>query len=80
MTDSDIAQKATHILSLGNYSRFSLAKRIGISKEKLDRIAQEHDIKNYPAPMSASQSATYGRSLGDKWGGKFKLRGSPNFG
>lgn len=77
-TDEQIAEKANELLSKGNYTRFGLAKRMGHSKETLDKIAKKGLIPNYPKPLTPSQAATYGRKIGgDAWGGKFKLRGSP---
>lgn len=81
MTDLEIVAKATELLKDGAWSRFSLAKKIGISKNTLDKLHKKHGIINYPKPMTASQAATWHRKVtGDVWGRKFKLRGSPNFG
>lgn len=81
MDDLEIVVKATELLKDGVWSRFSLARKLGMSKEKLDRINKEHNIPKYPKPMNTSQAAKHNRLVtGDKWGGKFKLRGSPNFG
>lgn len=78
LSDEQIVTKANELLAKGNYSRVGLAKRIGTSKERLDKLAEQ--IPKYPSPMNNSQAATYGRiKSNDAWGGKFKLRGSPNY-
>ena len=79
--DAWLVEKANELLSKGAYSRFSLAKILHTSKPRLDKLAAEGLIKNYPKPMNHSQAAKWNRIVtGDKWGGKFKLRGSPSFG
>lgn len=81
MDDLELVAKATEVLKEGTWSRFTLARKLNTSKPRLDRLHKEHNIPNYPKPMNASQAAKWNRIVtGDKWGGKFKLRGSPNFG
>lgn len=80
ITDEQLIAKANDLLSKGNYTRFGLSKQIGTTKERLDKLAKTGVIKNYPKPLTPSQAATYGRMLrGDRWGKKFKLKGSPRW-
>ena len=81
MTDYDyLVNKANELLLKNKYTRFGLAKRIGCSKETLDKLAKQGLIKNYPEALTPSQAATYGRKVGgDAWGRQFKLRGSPSY-
>ena len=81
MTDVEIAHKATELLQSGDWSRLSLARKIGIAKATLDRVNTVIPIPNYPKPMTASQAAKRNRLVTkDKWSRQFKLRGSPSFG
>ena len=80
ITDEYAIKKAIELLQANSYTRFGLAKRIGVSKYRLDKLGDSGAIPNYPKPMTNSQAATYGRKLGgDAWGGKFRLRGSPRY-
>ena len=58
-------------------SRFMLRKLFKTSEPRLKKLKELGLLRNVPAPMSNSQAATYGRSLGNKWGKNFKLRGTP---
>ena len=79
--DKAIGGKATAFLKLNKgISRTQVARHVGISPYSLDRIAGLGLIENYPPKMSNSQAATHGRKMGNKWGKKFLLRGSPIFG
>ena len=79
MNDQYYVTKANELLDKGNYTRLGLAKRLGIARGTLDRIASSGLIPKYPPAMTASQAATYGRKLnGNKWGKAFTLRGSPS--
>jgi hypothetical protein len=78
MSDEYYIAKSNELLDKGNYTRIGLAKRLGIARGTLDRIASSGLIPRYPPAMTASQAATYGRKVGgDKWGKKFRLKGSP---
>lgn len=80
MTDQELYDGAVELLKSGTWSRLSLARKLHSSKPRLDRINDELKIPNYPKPMNASQAATWNRIVTkDKWGGKFKLRGSPSW-
>lgn len=73
-TDEDFAKKANELLLTGKYTRFGLAKRLGIGKPRLDKIADAGLIKDYPPALTPSQAATYGRKVsGDNWGRKFRI-------
>ncbi len=61
-------------------SRIELARAIGVSRERLARLARIGLLDKYPAPMSAKLSASLGRLKGNTWGDKFFLRGSPTGG
>lgn len=78
MNDSDYINLANDLLDKKAYTRASLARELGISREKLHRLSVE--IPKYPRALNASQAARLGRQSGRiKWGYSFKLRGSPNF-
>lgn len=79
MNDQQIASKANELLESNYYTRTSLAKAIGVSRVKLERIAKEQHIPNYPRLLNQSQAASHGVKTGRiKWGSKFYLKGSPN--
>lgn len=78
MNDSYYINLANELLDKKYYTRASLARELGISREKLHRLSSE--IHKYPRALNASQAARLGRKSGGiKWGYSFKLRGSPNF-
>jgi len=60
-------------------SRLSLAKLVGISRERLNRLNKIGLIENYPKALSHSQASKVGRAKGNTWG-KFRLAGSPKGG
>lgn len=78
MNDSYYINLANELLDKKYYTRASLSRELGISREKLHRLSSE--IPKYPRALNASQAARLGRKSGGiKWGYSFKLRGSPNF-
>lgn len=78
MNDNDYIKLANELLEKKSYTRTSLSKQLGISREKLHRLSTF--IPKYPKALNASQAASLGRKNGlIKWGYSFKLRGSPNF-
>lgn len=80
MTDQEIADIANKLLDEEFYTRTSLARKIGFSRMKIDRIADEGLIPKYPKPLNMSQSSKVGRASGkNTWGNYFKLKGSPNY-
>lgn len=58
-------------------SRVELARAVGISRERLDRLARIGLITKYPRPLTTSQAASIGRKNGNPWGKSFYLRGTP---
>ena len=58
-------------------SRVELARAIGISRERLDRLARIGLIPKYPRPLTTAQAARIGRANGNPWGKSFYLRGTP---
>lgn len=80
MTDQQIADIANKLLDEAFYTRTSLARKIGFSRMKIDRIADEGLIPNYPKPLNMSQSSKIGRASGkNTWGNYFRLKGTPNY-
>lgn len=80
MTDQDIARSVNELLDSSFHTRTSLAKKIGISRMKLDRIAKDGLIPNYPKALNMSQSSKVGRASGkNTWGNYFRLKGTPNY-
>lgn len=78
MNDEYYIAKSNELLDKGNYTKLGLAKRLGISTGKLERIASLGQIPKFPRALTASQAATLGRKKGgDAWGKKFRLKGSP---
>ena len=74
----DHASRANAYLKANPHaSRIELSRAIGVSRERLARLARIGLLDRYPAPMSASLSATLGRKRGNGWGDKFFFRGSP---
>lgn len=79
--DMDHASRANAFLQDNPHvSRIELARALGVSRERLARLARIGLLERYPAPMSARLSATLGRKRGNTWGDKFFLRGSPTMG
>lgn len=79
--DMDHASRANAFLKEHPHaSRIELARALGVSRERLSRLARIGLLDRYPAPMSAKLSATLGRKRGNTWGDKFFLRGSPTMG
>ena len=76
MNDSYYINLANELLDKKYYTRASLSRELGISREKLHRLSV--DIPKYPRKLTASQAATMSKKTG-RWGGKFRLSGSPNF-
>ena len=60
-------------------SRLALAKLVGVSRERLNRLNKIGLIENYPKALSHSQASKVGRAKGNTWG-KFRLPGSPTKG
>lgn len=58
-------------------TRVALARIIGISRERLDRLARIGLIPKYPRPRTKGQAARIGRANGNPWGKSFYLRGTP---
>lgn len=80
MSDQEIAAIANKLLDEAFYTRTSLARKIGLSRVKLDRIAGDGLIHKYPKALNMSQSSKIGRASGKNvWGNYFKLKGSPNY-
>lgn len=82
-TDMDRAlgeQASAYIKLSKGASRTQIARHVGISPYRLDRLARIGLVEGYPPPMSLSQASTHGRKMGNPWGAKFRLRGSPQFG
>lgn len=78
MNDQYYIDMANNLLDTKAYTRASLSRELGISREKLHRLSV--DIPKYPRALNAIQAASLGRKSGKiKWGYSFKLRGSPNF-
>lgn len=72
-----LAAKANSYLESNTPSRPALAKYLGISTYILDTLAKKGLIPKCPPKMTASQAATLGRKMGNPWGTKFRLKGSP---
>jgi hypothetical protein len=78
--DKALAERANLMIASGIYvSRTAVARALGVSRERLNRLDRLGMIKSYPAPLNNSQAATLGRKV-SPWGTKFRLRGSPDFG
>ena len=61
-------------------SRTELSRVMGMSRERLDRLARIGLIVRYPRPMSHGDAARVGRRKGNPWGSRFYLRGTPTGG
>ena len=59
-------------------TRIGLSKKLGLHRDKLDRLNERGLIKNYPLPLSRSAAATLGRKK-RKLGKQFHLPNSPRF-
>lgn len=80
MSDQEIADIANKLLDEAFYTRTSLARKIGFSRVKIDRIADEGLIAKYPRVLNSSQSSKVGRASGKNvWGNYFRLKGTPNY-
>ena len=80
MSDQEIAAIANRLLDEAFYTRTSLARKIGLSRVKLTRIADLGLIPKYPRVLNSSQSSKVGRVSGKNvWGNYFKLKGTPNY-
>lgn len=76
MEDLQIIQEAEKLLASGAYTRCALAKKLNVSRYKLDKLAPQ--IKNIPRLLTRSQAAAHGVKTGRiKWGSHFRLPGSP---
>jgi hypothetical protein len=79
--DKEHGDKASAYIKLTkDVSRTQVARHVGISPYRMNRLAKLGLVENYPPVMTRSQASTHGRNMGNKWGDKFRLRGSPNFG
>lgn len=58
-------------------SRVELARGVGISRERLARLARIGLIPKYPRPLTTGQAARIGRKNGNPWGKHFYLKGTP---
>lgn len=76
MNDQYYIDLANKLLDEKFYTRKSLSVALGISRDKLERLSV--NIPKYPRKLTASQAATMSKKTG-KWGGKFRLAGSPNY-
>ena len=76
MNDQYYIDTANKLLDTRAFTRTSLSRTLGISREKLTRLSVS--IPKYPKALSASQAATLGRKK-RKLGTKFRLNGSPIF-
>lgn len=74
--DLKIINAASVIIANGVGSRHELARKLGVSRGKLNRLAAH--IPNIPPLLSMSQAASLGRKTGAiKWGSNFRLKGTP---
>lgn len=79
MEDIDYIKKANELLVMRSYTRSGLAKAIGVSRYKLDKLSNK--IDNMPLLLTRSQAATKGVKSGRiRWGSNFRLPGSPTTG
>lgn len=76
MTDTDYIEQANKILESEYHTRRSLAAKLGISRDKLDRIARSGLIPKYPRKLTVKQAASMRRKTGSSFT-KFRLWGSP---
>ena len=77
-TDQELAIEVNEYMAANPFvTRHQLRKLFNTSEPRLKKLKEMGLLRSVPAPMTSSQAATYGRSLGNKWGKSFKLRGSP---
>ena len=75
MTDQELAIKVNEYLAINPYaSRFVLRRALNTSEPRLKKLKEMGLLRALPAPMSASQAATYGRKVSNNaWGRKFNI-------
>lgn len=81
MSDIELAEKANYLIENSVFiSQTGLARKLGISREKLSRINSIGLIKNYPKAMTKKQASSLGKAMGNRWGKNFYLPRTPRGG